>query len=148
MIQYSNSIRIMGRTNEEVHRLSAEFAPRNVAAWCDLFHPVRSRYIDPVFGEYNGREAIRNWLVEVMGRAGEWRSRGAGTRFFDGSVAAGEAELTIDLGGSRFVLPFAWIQKYDDGWIVYRRDYYDTYELRQRVDEEALRKPRRAAGDP
>ncbi len=132
----------MPRTNNEADRLSEEIlAGRDIAAWCELFHMHESTYIDPVFGEYRGRSAIQHWLVEVMGRAGRWDSRGVGPRFFDGFVAAGEAELVIPLGPSEFVLPFAWIQRYRDGSIVYRRDYYDTHELRKTVAAVALKSP-------
>lgn len=92
-----------------------------------------------MFGEFKGREAIQRWLVEVMGRAGHWHSRGVGQRFFDGSVAAGEAELVIPLGREELVLPFAFVQRYDEGSIVYRRDYYDTTELREKAKAAALK---------
>jgi ketosteroid isomerase-like protein len=125
--------------NFAADRLARErWAARDVAGWCQLFDPHRSRYVDPVFGAFEGREAIRRWLTATMRRAGGWRSREAGPRFFDGFVAAGEAELRIPLAGSDLVLPFAWVQRYEDGAIVYRRDYYDTHELRRRVPARAL----------
>jgi len=131
--------------NAETHRLADElWAASNVAAWCELFHPHRSRYVDPAFGEFRGRAAIQAWLARVMRRAGSWRSRNVGARLFDGFVAAGEAELVIPLEDGELVLPFAWIQRYEEGWIVYRRDYYDTHDLRRRASPRALAKPEAA----
>jgi len=136
----------MPRTNVETDRLAdALWAAHDVVAWCELFHPQRSRYIDPLFGEYRGRPAIQAWLVQVMQRAGSWRSRNVGARLFDGYVAVGEAELVIPLRDTEIVLPFAWIQRYADGSIVYRRDYYDTHEIRQRASARALTKPESAS---
>lgn len=128
--------------NVQTDRLADElWATHDVSAWCDLFHPHRSKYVDPIFGEYRGRAAIRCWLVETMRRAGHWRSRNAGARLFDGYVAAGEAELVIPLDDAEIVLPFAWVQRYEEGSIVYRRDYYDTHELRSRLAPSALARP-------
>ena len=132
----------MARTNQEAHQLSQElWAARDVAGWCALFRADGSRYIDPVFGEYRGRDRIERWLVEVMGRAGRWRSNDLVQPFFDGVFAAGESELEIPLPRGPFVLPFAWVERYEDGFIVYRRDYYDTHELRESVAASALRRP-------
>lgn len=132
----------MGRTNEETDRLSRElWAAGDVAGWCDLFHQEKSTYTDPVFGEYRGRRAIKRWLVEVMGRAGHWRSREVGRGYFDGLVAAGEAELVVQVPSGEFALPFAFVQRYEGGSIVYRRDYYDTGELRDKAAPGALTKP-------
>ncbi len=129
------------RSNVETHELSNQlFVDGNVAEWCDLFSVEESTYIDPLFGEYRGRSAIKQWLVEVMGRA-HWRSTAVGPRYFDGSTAAGEAQLLLQVRGGELALPFAFVQRYEEGSIVYRRDYYDTYELRQRVGAEYLVEP-------
>lgn len=130
------------RTNAETDRLSEKLsAAHEVAAWCELFHAENSAYIDPVFGKFEGQAAIQRWLVEMMGRAGRWKLRNIGSRFFDGHIAAGESALSIPIGPSNFELPFAWIQRYEDGYIVYRRDYYDTHELRKNAGAYALREP-------
>ncbi len=134
------------RRNEETDSLSEKlFATGDVAGWCELFHPEKSIYLDPVFGEYRGRSDIKTWLVEVMGRAGNWRSVGVGKRYFDGEVTVGEAELVVHVPDGEFVLPFAFVQRYEDGCIVYRRDYYDSHELRGRARAGALTKPERGS---
>ncbi len=130
----------MARTNSEVHRLATgTFSPGNVAEWCGLFHPTRSVYIDPIFGEFHTQKRIREWLVTAMQRAGSWGASPAGDHYFDGNVAFGEAVLEIEVGVERIPLHFCWVQRYADGWIEYRRDYYDSFALRQTAPAAALR---------
>ncbi len=128
------------RSNQDVDRLSEEvFAARDVQAWCRLFHPTDSVYIDPVFGEFRTRDQISRWLVRAMRRAGQWSSTRAGARYFDGNIAFGESVLTVDVsGGEKLPIPFCWVQRYQNGWIVYRRDYYDSTRLRMQVPRQAL----------
>ncbi len=138
----------MARTNDEVHRLATgPFHSGNVAEWCSLFHPTRSVYIDPIFGEFRTQEKIREWLVTAMRRAGGWSASPGGDHYFDGRVAFGEAVLQIELGAERFPLPFCWVQRYADGWIEYRRDYYDTFLLRQKAPPAAFRYPSGSPGE-
>ena len=130
------------RTNQELSRLSAErIRAQDWHGYCELFHPTKSVYIDPFFGELKGQDKIRTWFTSVMS-AGTTGSRGEARRVaFDvlfeptlcGDTVVVESLMkAVDSDGTATALArFCHVERYRNGWIVYAADYYDTHPLRQ-----------------
>lgn len=97
----------------------------------DLFHPTDSVYIDPIFGEFRGQDAIRSWLTDVMPRAGALAFEPLGAPLFDGTTSVLEwKQMAIAGDGTRtMMLRGTSVRRYADGWVVYAADYFDTAPL-------------------
>lgn len=121
-------------SNAELHRLSMiELREtRDYDAFCDLLHPTDSAYLDPLFGEYRGQQAIRDWLVPIMQRAGAVRFREIAEPVLADDTSLAEWEWVFDLpdGGERVINRGCSVRRYRDGWIVWAADYFDTHPLR------------------
>jgi len=124
------------RTNQELSRLSAD---RNRAqdwhAYCELFHPTDSVYIDPFFGELQGQDNIRKWFTSVMNQA-----RGVTFEPLFEPTLCGDTVVVESLmkavnpdGTANSLARFCHVERYRDGWIVYAADYYDTHPIRQQL---------------
>ena len=106
----------------------------------DLMHPTNSIYFDSIYGAYRGQRDIRGWLVPTMtsvpflqfvptheahvfadgtGRASvdEWKM------VIDPTAIGGEGD-PIDVGRGVSV------RRYNDGWINWSCDVYDTGPFR------------------
>lgn len=97
----------------------------------DLFHPTDSVYHDPIFGSFYGQEAIREWITDIMPRAGALAFEPIGKPLFDGSTSVMEwKQMAIAPDGTRtMILRGTSVRRYRDGWITYAADYADTAPL-------------------
>jgi len=104
----------------------------DVSADADEFHPTDSVYHDPVFGEIRGREAIRTWLVDIMGKIGNVAFEPLGPRLDDGTTSVQEwQQMAIHPDDTRtFMTRGTSVRRRgDDGLITYAADYFDTASL-------------------
>jgi hypothetical protein len=102
------------------------------SADADEFHPTDSVYLDPIFGEIRGREAIRNWLVDIMGKVGNIVFEPLGPQIDDGTTSVQEwQQMAIQPDGSRvFMTRGTSVRRRDaEGLVVYAADYFDTASL-------------------
>ena len=102
------------------------------SADADEFHPTDSVYHDPIFGEIRGREAIRTWLVDIMGKVGNIVFEPLGPRLDDGTTSVQEwQQMAIQPDASRvFMTRGTSVRRRDaDGLVVYAADYFDTASL-------------------
>jgi hypothetical protein len=110
----------------ETNAASVDFA-----ALAEDFHPIDSVYHDPIFGEIRGREAIRAWLGDVMGKVGNIVFEPLGPRLDDGNTSVEEwQQMAIQPDGSRvFMTRGTSVRRRRDGFVVYAADYFDTAPL-------------------
>lgn len=119
-------------SNEDLHDLHNDpdvgMDPQLVA---DMMHPSDSIYIDPIFGRFEGQDAIRAWYTDVMGKMGKIGFESLAPIVWDGSTslqmwrqfAAGE-------NGERINMMWGFsLRRFKDGWITYAADYFDTAGL-------------------
>jgi hypothetical protein len=102
------------------------------SADADEFHPSDSVYHDPIFGEIRGREAIRSWMTDIMGKAGNLAFEPLGPPLDDGTTWVQEwQQMAIQPDGSRvFMTRGTSVRRRDgDGLVVYASDYFDTASL-------------------
>ena len=107
-------------------------ASTDFAAEADEFHPTDSVYHDPIFGEIQGREAIRTWLGDIMGKVGNVVFEPLGPQLDDGTTSVQEwQQMAIQPDGSRvFMTRGTSVRRRDaDGLITYAADYFDTASL-------------------
>jgi len=98
----------------------------------DQFHPTESVYHDPIFGEIRGREAIRTWLVDIMGKVGNMTFEPLGPMLDDGITSVQEwQQMAIQPDGARaFMTRGTSVRRRGaDGSIAYAADYFDTASL-------------------
>ena len=98
----------------------------------DQFHPTESVYHDPIFGEIRGREAIRTWLVDIMGKVGNMTFEPLGPMLDDGITSVqGWQQMAIQPDGARaFMTRGTSVRRRGaDGSIAYAADYFDTASL-------------------
>lgn len=127
-------IRDWPRTSWRVDPDVAEVLASSVdfSADADEFHPTDSVYHDPIFGEIRGREAIRVWLVDIMGKVGNIVFEPLGPQLDDGTISVQEwQQMAIQPDGSRvFMTRGTSVRRRDaDGLVVYAADYFDTASL-------------------
>jgi hypothetical protein len=102
------------------------------SADADEFHPTDSVYHDPIFGEIRGREAIRSWMTDIMGKAGNLAFEPLGPALDNGTTWVQEwQQMAIQPDGSRvFMTRGTSVRRRDaDGLFVYASDYFDTASL-------------------
>jgi hypothetical protein len=95
-----------------------------------LMHPDAT-YLDPLFGEFTGRTAIRAWLGDVMPKVGNVRFDTIGPTLFNGSCSAVEW-VQMGIGPNGVAHPMmrgTSVRRYADGWLTYAADYFDTAML-------------------
>jgi len=100
-------------------------------AMAEEFHPTDSVYLDPIFGEVRGREAIRAWLGDVMPKVGDVVFEPLGPMLDDGTTSVQEwQQMAVQPDGSRvFMTRGTSVRRRRDGSIVYAADYFDTASL-------------------
>jgi hypothetical protein len=100
-------------------------------AMADEFHPTDSVYLDPIFGEVRGRDAIREWLSDIMPKAGDLVFEPLGPVLDDGSTSVQEwQQMAVQPDGSRvFMTRGTSVRRRRDGVIVYAIDYFDTASI-------------------
>lgn len=102
------------------------------SADADQFHPTDSVYQDPIFGEIRGREAIRSWMTDIMGKAGNLAFEPLGPALDDGTTWVQEwQQMAIQPDGSRvFMTRGTSVRRRGaDGLFVHAADYFDTASL-------------------
>jgi len=101
------------------------------SADAERFHPTDSVYHDPIFGEIRGREAIRAWLVDIMGKVGNVVFEPLGPLLDDGNTSVQEwQQMAVQPDGSRvFMTRGTSVRRRVDGVITYAADYFDTASL-------------------
>ena len=100
---------------------------------CDQFHPTDSIYLDPIFGEFRGRETIRAWMVDIMGKVGDIEFVPVGPQLSDGSTYVQEWVQMAVLPDERRV-PMTRgtsVRRYRNGHTVHAADYFDTATIVQ-----------------
>ncbi len=98
----------------------------------DEFHPTDSVYHDPIFGAIRGREAIRAWLTDIMGKVGDMVFEPLGPMLDDGATSVQEwQQMAIQPDGSRVFLARGTSvrRRGADGLLTYAADYFDTASL-------------------
>lgn len=121
-----------GLSHADIHELTHDpDAGYDFDLMSDLFHPTKSVYIDPLFGEFHGQKAIRGWLTDIMPRAGALAFEPLGPALFDGNTSVLEwKQMAVAPDGSRtMMLRGTSVRRYSDGWVVYAADYFDTAPL-------------------
>jgi SnoaL-like domain len=131
----------MTRTNQETHEALGSLS--SLDALADLFAPEGSTYIDPLFGAFYGRDAIRAWIVPVMAMIPNVAFvPTAPAAFVDHGDGRGTSvdewimEATMDDGRVVQMARGCSVRRYRDGWIVYNADHYDTWSSRMGAVEE------------
>jgi hypothetical protein len=101
------------------------------AATADEFHPTEAVYLDPIFGEVRGRDAIRAWLADIMPKAGNVVFEPLGPMLDDGATTVQEwQQMAVQPDGSRvFMTRGTSVRRRRDGLVVYAADYFDTASL-------------------
>jgi hypothetical protein len=128
-------------TSQDLHQFVIDRRrDRDYAKLCEAFHETDSLYVDPIFGAYRGRQAITDWLVPIMGRAGDGK---AGNTSYDDVAEAlliGDASFVewrqlahLPGGETKELVRGCGIRRYGDGAITFAADYFDTCPLRQRA---------------
>jgi len=123
----------------ELHRIvnDRSLGARFFEVFCDHCHPTDSLYLDPIFGAFYGREAIRAWLVPVMTMVGNVSFDATEPPLF--VRGANGEDTSLDEWVLQAVLPDgskvpftrgASVRKFRDGWVVYAADYFDTHPMR------------------
>lgn len=94
----------------------------------DQFHETDSVYVDPIFGEFRGREEIRAWMVDVMGKVGNIEFVPVGPELNEGSTYLQEwVQMAVTPDGGRVPMTRGTsVRRYRDGWTVHAADYFDT----------------------
>jgi hypothetical protein len=98
----------------------------------DRFHLTDSVYHDPIFGEVRGRDAIRAWLTDIMGKVGDVVFEPLGPLLDDGGSSVQEwQQMAIQPDGRRVFMTRGTSvrRRDDDGLITYAADYFDTASL-------------------
>jgi limonene-1,2-epoxide hydrolase len=136
--------------HRELHRIINDRSTGDAffEIFCDHLHPTDSVYIDPIFGRFEGREAIRAWLVPVMKKVGdvsfdaiepaffapgegaETETRHLGHGAVDSSFDEWMLSMHLPDGSTIPVVRGCSVRKFRDGYIVYACDYFDTHPLR------------------
>lgn len=98
---------------------------------CRQFHPHDSVYIDPIFGEFHGREEITAWIMDIMPRVGNIEFVPVGPELNDGSVYLQEwVQVAVTSAGERVPMTRGTsVRRYRDGSTVYAADYFDIATL-------------------
>jgi hypothetical protein len=102
------------------------------AADAEQFHPTDSVYHDPIFGEIRGREAIRAWLTDIMGKVGDMVFEPLGPMLDDGTTSVQEwQQMAVGPDGERtFMTRGTSVRRRGpDGLYRYAADYFDTASL-------------------
>ena len=117
------------------HPTAPTVAAKNVDfdADCDQFHAVDSIYLDPIFGEFRGRETIRTWMVDIMGKVGDIEFVPVGPELNDGATYVQEwVQMAVLPEGRRVPMTRGTsVRRYRDGHTVYAADYFDTATVMQ-----------------
>ena len=98
---------------------------------CEQFHPTDSVYIDPIFGEFHGREEIKSWIMDIMLRVGRIEFVPVGPELNNGKTYLQEwVQVAVTSTGERVPMTRGTsVRRYKDGSTIYAADYFDTATL-------------------
>jgi len=106
---------------------------RNWNLMADLMHPTDSVYIDPIFGRFEGQQAIRGWMTDIMGKIGDIDFEPISEIDWNGETSLQlwkQVANTRD-GKQQEMTWGASVRQFKDGWLVYCADYFDTIPLQK-----------------
>jgi hypothetical protein len=108
--------------------VEVQVADFDFGAFADEFHPTDSVYIDPIFGEIRGRDAIRTWLTDIMAKAGNVVFEPLGPELDNGETSVQEwQQMAVQPDGTRvFMTRGTSVRRRSGDYIVYAADYFDT----------------------
>ena len=98
---------------------------------CTQFHPTESVYIDPVHGEFHGRDAITAWLSSHLAGMENVVREAVGPALTNGATSVQEWQhVLVQPNGDRtFLTRGTSVQRSDGQFITYAADYYDAASL-------------------
>jgi hypothetical protein len=98
---------------------------------CEQFHPTDSVYIDPIFGEFHGRDEIKSWIMDIMPRVGRIEFVPVGPELNNGKTYLQEwVQVAVTSTGERVPMTRGTsVRRYKDGSTIYAADYFDTATL-------------------
>jgi hypothetical protein len=106
---------------------------RNWNLMADLMHPTESVYIDPIFGRFEGQEAIRGWLTDIMGKIGNIDFEPISEIYWNGETSLQLWKQVANTPDGK-QQEMSWgcsVRQFKDGWLVYSADYFDTVSLQK-----------------
>ena len=103
----------------------------NVDQLAAQFHPTDSVYIDPVHGEFHGRDAIAAWLSNHLAGMENVVREAVGPALTNGATSVQEWQHVLGQpNGERIFLTRGTSVRRNDGqFITYAADYYDAASL-------------------
>jgi hypothetical protein len=103
----------------------------DVSKLCTQFHPTESVYIDPVHGEFHGRDAIAAWLSQHLAGMENVVREAVGPALTNGTTSVQEWQhILVQPNGERtFLTRGTSVQRTDGQFITYAADYYDAASL-------------------
>ena len=103
----------------------------NVDQLAAQFHPTESVYIDPVHGEFHGRDAIAAWLSNHLAGMENVVREAVGPALTNGATSVQEWQhVLVQPNGERIFLTRGTSVRRNDGqFITYAADYYDAASL-------------------
>jgi len=103
----------------------------DVSKLCTQFHPTESVYIDPVHGEFHGRDAIAAWLFTHLAGMENVVREAVGPALTNGTTSVQEWQhILVQPNGERtFLTRGTSVQRTDGQFITYAADYYDAASL-------------------
>jgi hypothetical protein len=103
----------------------------DVSKLCTQFHPTESVYIDPVDGEFHGRDAIAAWLSTHLAGMENVVREAVGPALTNGATSVQEWQhILVQPNGERtFLTRGTSVQRTDGQLIIYAADYYDAASL-------------------
>lgn len=120
--------------------------PNVIHALSDMMRPERSMYFDAIFGAFHGQVAVRNWLVPTMADIPfiEFVPMSP-TDLFErdtGESSVDEWQMWAVLDGERLPMPRGVsVRHYEDGWITWNADVYDTGPFRPESNDSGQESP-------
>ena len=121
-----------GLTNDEMHDLHNDpVAGMDFNLVADMMHPTDSVYVDPIFGRFEGQDAIRAWYTDIMGKVGNIQFEPIAKTVWDGNTSLQMwRQLAVLPSGEKVEMTWGFsVRKFKDGWMVYAADYFDTASL-------------------
>ena len=94
-------------------------------------HPTDSVYIDPIFGRFEGQQAIRGWLNDVMNKMGAIDFDPISPVYWNGSTSLQLwKQVAVQPDGQRIEMSWgASVRRFSDGWLTYCADYFDAFSM-------------------
>jgi hypothetical protein len=99
----------------------------------DMLHPDRSVYNDPVFGRFEGQQAIREWLLDIMPKIGNVVFEPFADILWNGSTSVQLwKQMARPADGDPVEMTWgASVRRFEDGWLTYCADYFDAFALQR-----------------